>query len=543
VHDTLTTSIRPAERDTRTWAITDVAVPVGAVLLAGATLTLLAAIAREHFTDLFFPLVVVAAAVAIARPWLGLLAAVAVSPTFGWVVTGPDVSAFQLLLPATAIGVAFRHRHNVVPTALMVLRRPPVALAVMFVCWLAIAALANHGRGDLSFVKSYVGSVLFLVLAAMLLQTARRRTVLIAVMLAAITASAVVGLVQIFTIDALVSAWVVPSVRVVQDTYLRLASPWGFGSVGSDFAKDMLVGFVVCVPFLAAARPGPTRRTLGAMAVVVGVALVMSGGRSAWLAGLAAIGYLVLVHLHSRVTVAALVAVGVVLALCVARPNTALDLQTVAGLDAGAQQYVPPSTASRPAKRLQVGGQRSAASTELSDSLRRRLTTAGLKMIRDHPLVGVGPGAFKDFVDIYDPAPANEPADSRANLPAHDVILEITSDSGIPAALLYVGFLGALMLGLERRRRAAMGADRTIATAVSAGIIALFITSLFHNYQGENLLWALAGVGLALSLWPETVHDPAPGESGEPRMLDARAPGLEAADALGSRRGAAAMVW
>jgi O-antigen ligase len=165
-----------------------------------------------------------------------------------------------------------------------------------------------------------------------------------------------------------------------------------------------------------------------------------------------------------------------------------VDLQDAVGLE--------PAT--------QMSGQRNADSVELSNNLRKRLITAGLKEIRDYPVFGVGAGAFRDYVDAYEPIAKGTVVDARPRLPAHNVFLEVWADSGTPAFVLYVTFLGAVLLALERRRRRSDGVDQTIAVALSAALIGLNVTSAFHNYQTENLLWALLGLAVSLELWPGT---------------------------------------
>lgn len=541
-----TTAPRPPRRIAR--PSPTAAAGIGLAVIA--LLTALAALSGESFPRVYFPLVGLVAAIAIVRPFIGLAAALVISPTLGWVVMGPDVSAFQLLLAGTAIGTALACRRDGSMLAVRLVRQPEIALVLAFLVALCVAAAVQAANGHLSYVRNYVGAVVLLVVVAVLLRSARRRTILLAVVVAACAASAVVGLLQLFTSDALLSAWVLPPLRVVQDTYVRLAAPWGFGAVASNFAKDVLVGLVLALPFLVRGRRTTTRTAtrglLGAAVIVLSLALFMSGGRSAWLAGVFALGYLAVVMRKHRVFLVGALAMIALLLVCLARPLTPVDVQGAIGLQRATEATVSSDDSKGAADRnnakpvgednnskpaadahesksvadgndskppgdpnvprvpasASVSGERNAASTEVSDNLRKRLTKAGLEMVRDHPIVGIGPGAFRDYVDAYEPVRPDEPIDARPNLPAHNVFLELWASSGTPAFLLYLAFLISVLLGLERQRRDSDGIDRTTAMGLTAAVIGISVTSLFHNYQTENLLWALIGIAVSLRMWP-----------------------------------------
>ncbi|MFL5582470.1 MAG: O-antigen ligase family protein, partial [Gemmatimonadaceae bacterium] len=138
--------------------------------------------------------------------------------------------------------------------------------------------------------------------------------------------------------------------------------------------------------------------------------------------------------------------------------------------------------------------------TEVSDQMRRRLLTAGLEMVRDNPVLGVGPGAFRWTLPAYDDM--RDISDLRY-LPAHNVAMELWAQSGTPAVLLYAAFLVLVLLAAERRRRATAGADQAVAVAATAGILALCATYAFHNYAEDNLLWALAALAVSWAVWPD----------------------------------------
>lgn len=480
-------------------------VAVSLTLLAIASAILAARLLEESFPTFILICSVIGAAVGLIRPYIAVLAAIVVSPTFGWVVFGPEVSAFQVLVAGAAIG-CLRELWTAPGLFRRLLTRPEVVIALLFVGWLSMAAFARRDASDWGFVRTYLGAVVFLGVLALTLRTARRRATAVGALLVATVATALVGLAQLVTTDALVSAWVLPDLRVIQETYARLGSAWGLATGGSDLGKDVLVGFLVAVPLVLYERRRPLRLSLLAAGAILGIALIMSGGRSAWLGGIVGLAYVALIvpRWSARVS-AALFAAG--LTLLIVFPSTPVEIQTAVGLPRQNERggvIKPKEPGDTPSPRLVVGGVRDELSTEMSSNLRRRLTIASLEMVRDEPLLGVGAGAFQKYVDRYEPLPAvqERPIDARPNLPAHNVVLELWADSGTPAAILYVLFLALVLIRFERHRRNVHEASSALVVGLSAALIGLFVTSLFHNYQYDNLLWVICGAGVSLGVYP-----------------------------------------
>jgi O-Antigen ligase len=478
----------------------------GFALLSIAAAILAAWVLGDDFGAFVFVCAAIGATIGVFRPYVAVLGAIIVSPTFGWAVFGPDVSAFQLLVAGAATGSA---RELLADFALLrrFITRAEVVVGALFVLWLCVAAAARRDVADWGFVRNYLGALLFLGVLALTLRTTRRRATAVGALLVGTLATAVVGLAQIVTTDALVSGWVLPDVGLVQDTYTRLGSAWGLASVGSDYGKDVLVGFMLAVPLMLNGLRRSLRLSLTAAVAILFVGLLMSGGRSAWLGAVIGLGYITLVNRRWRVaSAAAVLAVG--LTLLIVFPKTPVEIQTAVGLAPRDTRAGPPverrGKPGSPSPRLVVGGVRDSASTEMSSDLRRRLASAAFGMVRDEPFLGVGAGAFKHYVDRYEPLPPepDRPIDARPNLPAHNVVLEIWADSGTPAVLLYLTFLGLIVVRLDRHRREDVGFLSALAVGLSATLIALFVTSLFHNYQYDNLLWIICGVAVSLAVFP-----------------------------------------
>ncbi len=492
-----------------------------AAIGATAAFTALAGVLRDAFPVAFVAIVAAAGLLLLLRPFVGLVLAVLLSTTYGWVVVGADTSGFQILVLTTLAGLILVTRRELPARLLAVVRIRPATWLVLAIGWMVLAAFVRAGDGAFGYVRNYVGAFLFFVLVTLLASDERRRRVVVGAVVIGSASSAVIGLAQVLTTDALVSAWVLDRVAAFADGYERLASPWGLGSVASSYGKDVLVGFLLATPF--ALRRAVGRETWLGWALVGALALglILSGSRSAWLGALLALGYLLVVSPLLRRP--ALLAMALLLAVCIARPDLPNRAQTWIGLpgqlvnaESSPSEHAsltplpmlagPSVLAAAPAPR-QVGGERDETSVELSNNLRRRLTAAAVLMIADHPLFGVGPGAFKDQVDVYaPPVEAGALVDDRPELAAHNVVLELWADSGTPAVVAYVFFLAGVLLLLERRRRSSPG-QAVLATATSAALIGLIVTSLFHNYQYDNLLWTLCGLAASMELRPATATE------------------------------------
>jgi O-antigen ligase len=127
---------------------------------------------------------------------------------------------------------------------------------------------------------------------------------------------------------------------------------------------------------------------------------------------------------------------------------------------------------------------------------RSALTQAGLNAVATSPLVGVGLGRFRPGLYL----PADAPAQAREHPgKAHDQLVTVAAEAGLPAALLLVA---VLLLWL----RAAL---RTLpAGALLAGGVALFgLLSALHDplfhVESSLALMLLLGVGLGRAGLPD----------------------------------------
>ncbi|WP_394621427.1 O-antigen ligase family protein [Lentzea sp. JNUCC 0626] len=190
----------------------------------------------------------------------------------------------------------------------------------------------------------------------------------------------------------------------------------------------------------------------------------------------------------------------------------------------------------------------SAAQAELSRALQEKSHIAGTnadtrmlrwqaasRMLADNPVLGVGPGGFRQE---YAAAGHNAEIDEQTPV-AHNLFLEVAAELGVPGFLLLVGLVGVGFVASERawrrvraagpvalgggggglgRRRQAIGLETTgsagwgarreavavraalqrEAVAVQAALIAVLVASIFLSEQYYLPLWSLIAIAVAL---------------------------------------------
>lgn len=128
--------------------------------------------------------------------------------------------------------------------------------------------------------------------------------------------------------------------------------------------------------------------------------------------------------------------------------------------------------------------------TDQGSGQRTQHLGAGLEAIRQHPVVGVGPGQFRPAL-FGGPEMAEHVKDNPGK--AHNQLVSIAAETGIPGA---VGFVAMLVwMVVQARRR---GGDGVLA----AGVLAQFaVLSLVHDplFQAPYSMALVLGLGLGLS--------------------------------------------
>jgi len=119
-----------------------------------------------------------------------------------------------------------------------------------------------------------------------------------------------------------------------------------------------------------------------------------------------------------------------------------------------------------------------------------------LSMIKEHPLTGVGLGNFRYFYPKYMLSGAEVKL-----LHAHNIFFQVAVEMGIPGLLsfLWILFLFFKDAGLSLQQNEYL---RTVGAGLSVGIIAILITSffhdIFHSRQIATLIWYVIGTVTAI---------------------------------------------
>jgi O-antigen ligase len=114
---------------------------------------------------------------------------------------------------------------------------------------------------------------------------------------------------------------------------------------------------------------------------------------------------------------------------------------------------------------------------------------AGVKMIKENPLIGVGLGNFRAVVLDYE-----EPGEN-VRLMAHNTYIEFAAEMGIPVLLLFITMLLASCWTLEKVRRGARQSGqaglRLCAEGMQAGLLGYAVAAAFLPGEYQKLLWLM----------------------------------------------------
>ena len=129
------------------------------------------------------------------------------------------------------------------------------------------------------------------------------------------------------------------------------------------------------------------------------------------------------------------------------------------------------------------------------------MLSAGVALLREHPIVGVGPGQVKRLYPQYAPARAVR----RHTSHLHNTPLQIAVERGFVGVALWLWIFGAFfvrVLGIWERLPAAAVHDRALVAGCAAAIVAFVIASLFEYNFGDTevLLVAMALMALPFAL-------------------------------------------
>jgi O-antigen ligase len=105
---------------------------------------------------------------------------------------------------------------------------------------------------------------------------------------------------------------------------------------------------------------------------------------------------------------------------------------------------------------------------------------SGVRIIRDHPLTGVGPDGVRLVYMAYrDPM-----AERQLNPHLHNVPLQIAAERGLPALAIWLWFIFVLIRDLVRKTRSSP--MRSLPTAALAGVVAMLAAGMFEYNFGDS---------------------------------------------------------
>lgn len=157
------------------------------------------------------------------------------------------------------------------------------------------------------------------------------------------------------------------------------------------------------------------------------------------------------------------------------------------------------------------------------------MARAGMAMVAERPLFGIGPDLVKDRYPLYrhDSAP-------RYTVPhLHNSFLQLAAERGLPALGAYLALMAAAMVTALSRFRAEGGfagprADLLLGTLLA--LVAFNVAALFENNWGDSEVQRLVLFVLALPFvsGKSAVTSPTAARGPDPTLVYSRAPGASA---------------
>jgi len=121
---------------------------------------------------------------------------------------------------------------------------------------------------------------------------------------------------------------------------------------------------------------------------------------------------------------------------------------------------------------------------DLTISDRFSMMRAGRQIVRDHPVFGVGPNMIERVYPQY-----REPdAVLRTTPHLHNVPLQIAAERGLPAAALWLWFIGAVIIGAATlfRHAGREGPLRFLSATALASVVAMLAAGLTEHNFGDS---------------------------------------------------------
>jgi O-antigen ligase len=233
------------------------------------------------------------------------------------------------------------------------------------------------------------------------------------------------------------------------------------------------------------------RWALGVAALLVMVALLLTYSRGAWL-GVVAGGGIVMLLLDRRVIAFTAATAIVALGIATFMPRSLIVDRSASGANEPPPQF----------NGFDTTIERFGAVGEGRD-LRTLFVINALPILRDHPLVGVGPGRYGGGAAYTFKTPVYDEYDTWKLLTAQRTVdnfwLHILVETGVLGALAFIGVIGAVAVGLFRAALRTTRSRYVIAAGILAGIATVSVstgtTMLLEGNTVAFMFWFLLGIG------------------------------------------------
>jgi O-antigen ligase len=480
----------------------------GAASIALVVATALAAIVGSHVATWIFVaaagLLVAEAAVASLRWPRAALVGVVLSPILDrYLVPGllaPESEALAHLLSEAllvAVGSALLAQAARRSSLRQALGHPTVWLAALFMLLAGVGAVANavppgHALAGLGFT---IDAVAIFALARVVGFGVRQALVAIGALAGLVLAGAVVAIAQAILSPHLLG---LSALRGSLGELYRLAAFFGDPNAFAAFLS-------AAIPFALFGATGLRttrgRRIALAAAFLLVLALWLSFSRGGWFGAVGGFAVAALIIDHRPLRVGAVV-VAVALVVALVMPRNLLCPEC---------DDHPDLLGSSFGRVSKVGS---------GEDLRVLFILNGLPIIRDHPLIGVGPGRYGGAAaDIYGtPVYAQYKTDELFENPTQrtvdDFWLHLLVESGLLGLATFVAMIGAALAPIVRAARRAAWGRKVALAGISGAVIALGINALTTMLLEANsvafLFWFLLGLGsqLANTIAPDSVELP-----------------------------------
>lgn len=429
----------------------------------------------------------VVAALLVLRPWNGLVAWAAMMallnvPRLQWWIGPFQITQSTVFVGALIAGVALDRRNLAWPRL-----AGGVAVGLCVASITSLLASPSISTGLTIVQHGAIEPILVALLVVIARPTARQ--------VAALGGGLVVGLVLASLYSVLRIGRVATTIAGLEAVRVQLAH-FTFYNVGI-YGDALAMTIPLAIAGLLWRREVGLRRSI-AVGLAVGLAILLAGlyltfSKSAWLGTAFAILLVVGARFRRPQQLAALaIASAIGLSLIVPYP---IYLLRAAGIElAATNPYIELVT--------KISGGRLSSwdvgspDGEVSISERWRATLAAGRMVIDHPLLGVGPG---QFAAAY-AGPYADPKATIKLISPHDLLADVASEFGIPAALLLlVGLFGAVRSALQAARGSdpflrALGGAFGAALAAFLAVTATFGLDLYRDYRVMNSDVIMAGL-------------------------------------------------